>query len=102
MQRLLIAFALCLVPVGSWAQVAPKAGALDFTTLKRRLAVADGALGLHLRKLEESGYIRSHKRFVGRRPKTTYRLTASGRRAFAAYLKSLGELLEAVDAANRT
>ena len=77
-------------------------GALDFTTLKRRLAVADGALGLHLRKLEETGYIRSHKRFVGRRPKTTYRLTASGRRAFAAYLKSLGELLEAVDAANRT
>ena len=77
-------------------------GALDFTTLKRRLAVADGALGLHLHKLEESGYIRSRKRFVGRRPNTTYRLTARGRRAFAGYLKSLAELLEDVEATDRS
>ena len=28
-------------------------GALDFTTLKKRLKVADGALGTHLQKLED-------------------------------------------------
>ncbi len=32
-------------------------GALDFTTLRKRLDVADGAIGIHLRKLEEIKYI---------------------------------------------
>ena len=40
-------------------------GRLDFTTLRKRLSVADGALGLHLEKLEEAGYINCHKAFVG-------------------------------------
>ena len=45
-------------------------GPLDFTTLKRRLGVADGAaLGLHLEKLQTIGYITAHKTFVDRRPK---------------------------------
>src|SRR3954451_5955355 len=47
-------------------------GTLDFTTLKKRLAVPDGSLNLHLKTLEESGYIRSRKAIVGLRPKTTY------------------------------
>ena len=38
-------------------------GALDFTTLKKRLAVADGALGLHLGKLADIGYVSCRKRF---------------------------------------
>jgi predicted ArsR family transcriptional regulator len=58
-------------------------GPLDFTTLKKRLKVSDGAMGMHLRKLEESGYVVCRKAFVGRRPKTTYRITSTGRRALA-------------------
>ncbi len=72
-------------------------GALDFTTLKKRLDVADGALGLHLQKLEETGYITGMKAFVGRRPKTTYELTAAGRNALAKYLDSLRTLLDALE-----
>ena len=70
---------------------------LDFTTLKRRLEVADGALGTHLRKLEDKGYISSQKKFVGRRPKTTYRLTRLGRSALAAYLSTMRQLLDSVE-----
>ena len=76
-------------------------GPLDFTTLKKRLAVADGVLGLHLQKLEEAGYIGADKAFVGRRPKTTYRLTPSGRRAFRGYLDTMKRLLDAVERAGR-
>jgi len=69
---------------------------LDFTTLKRRLQVTDGSLGIHLQKLEEIKYIKSKKAFVGRRPKTTYRLTAIGRKALIKYLESMQKLLDAV------
>ena len=71
-------------------------GRLDFTTLKKRLGVTDGVLGVHAQKLEEAGYIHSEKAFVGRRPKTTYHLTDAGRRAFMGYLDTMWKLLDAV------
>lgn len=70
---------------------------LDFTTLKKRLQVTDGSLGIHLQKLEEVDYIRSKKAFVKRRPKTTYRLTIKGKKALAKYLESMQQLLDAVE-----
>jgi predicted ArsR family transcriptional regulator len=72
-------------------------GALDFTTLKKRLDVADGALGLHLRNLEETGYVDCKKAFVGRRPKSTYRITRSGRYALQNYLFQMQRLIDAID-----
>jgi DNA-binding PadR family transcriptional regulator len=74
---------------------------LDFTTLKKHLQVADGTLGLHLEKLEASGYILANTVLHGRRPKTTYRLSAAGRKAFADYLASLRKLLDTVEAHDR-
>jgi predicted ArsR family transcriptional regulator len=76
-------------------------GPLDFSTLKKRLEVADGALGLHLKTLGEIGYVRADKAFVGRRPKTTYHLTTPGTRALAAYLESMRRLIDAVEARGR-
>ena len=73
-------------------------GPLDFTTLKKRLDVGDGVLGLHLRKLEETGYLTCKKTFVGRRPKSTYRITRTGRKALADYLDAMQSLIDAVDA----
>jgi DNA-binding PadR family transcriptional regulator len=74
-------------------------GPLDFTTLRKRLDVADGALGVHLRKLEDAGYITCRKSFVGRRPRSTYRVSAAGRRALAAYLKEMRRVLDALEGA---
>jgi DNA-binding PadR family transcriptional regulator len=73
-------------------------GPLDFTTLKKRLNVADGTLGLHLEKLESIGYLSASTVLHGRRPKTTYRLTAAGQKAFAVYLESMRKILDAVEA----
>ena len=72
---------------------------LDFMTLKKRLKTRDGSLGMHLQKLEEIGYITAKKTFIGRRPKTTYRLTPAGSKALANYLDSMSKLIEAVNKA---
>lgn len=71
-------------------------GALDFTTLRKRLDVADGALGIHLRKLEEIGYIACKKSFVGRRPKSTYQITRPGRDALARYLDTMQQIIDSM------
>jgi len=75
------------------------AGSLDFTTLRKRLDVSDGALGLHLAKLEEIAYVTCHKAFVGRRPKSTYTITAKGKRALATYLDAMQQLINALEKA---
>jgi DNA-binding HxlR family transcriptional regulator len=72
-------------------------GALDFTTLKKRLETADGSLNLHLKRLQENGYILSRKAFVGLRPKTTYRMAPAGRKALTAYLHAMRQLLNALE-----
>src|SRR3954471_15923561 len=72
--------------------------ALDFMTLKRRLDVPDGSLNLHLRTLEDAGYINSKKAFVALRPKTVYRLQPAGRAALKKYLASMRQLIDAVEA----
>ena len=69
--------------------------ALSFRELKDMLNATDGNLSVHARKLEESGYLTCRKGFEGRVPRTEYRLTASGRRAFERYLEHIEALLKA-------
>lgn len=66
----------------------------EFTELKTLLEVTQGNLSIHLRKLEEAGYVAIDKSFVGRKPLTRVRLTETGRAAFARYLKAMGQLVE--------
>ncbi len=65
----------------------------DFGTLKARLATTDGNLSVHLRKLEEAGFVAVTKRFVGRKPLTEASMTEAGRRAFVAYLDAMAGLV---------
>ena len=66
---------------------------LSFSDLKRILKTTDGNLSVHARKLEDAGYISCDKHFVGRVPKTEYRLTAPGRHALEQYLQQMEELI---------
>lgn len=66
----------------------------DFTTLKSLLGLTDGNLAGHTRNLEELGYIRSEKRFIGRKPNTTFSVTETGRDAFAAHIAALESFLK--------
>jgi DNA-binding MarR family transcriptional regulator len=65
-----------------------------FTELRDDLEMTDGNLSVHLQKLEEKGYVAIAKAFVGRRPQTTCRLTAAGRRAFSRYLDHLEAIVQ--------
>lgn len=66
---------------------------LTFTELKNLLHASDGNLSVHARKLETAGYVACTKTFEDRLPKTTYRLTAAGRRALSAYLDHMEALI---------
>jgi DNA-binding HxlR family transcriptional regulator len=65
----------------------------DFNTLKARLQTTDGNLSVHLRKLEEAGYVAVTKRFQGRKPLTEAAMTEAGRRAFVIYLDAMAGLV---------
>jgi DNA-binding MarR family transcriptional regulator len=67
----------------------------DFNTLKTRLQTTDGNLSVHLRKLEEAGFVAVTKSFIGRKPLTQASLTEDGRAAFVAYLDAMAGLLPA-------
>ncbi len=69
------------------------AGTADWGALKTRLQATDGNLSVHLRKLEEAGYVAIAKRFVGKKPLTTVTLTPAGRAAFIGYLDAMARLV---------
>jgi DNA-binding MarR family transcriptional regulator len=66
---------------------------LSFHDLKALLGTTDGNLSVHARKLEEAGYVAFSKSFHRRMPRTVYRLTPEGRRAFERYLNHLEALV---------
>lgn len=69
-----------------------------FAALVQALQTTNGNLGAHLAKLVEAGYVVEEKTFAQRRPLSRYRLTATGREAFAAHVRSLQDLLSAMGA----
>jgi DNA-binding transcriptional ArsR family regulator len=68
---------------------------MSFGDLKAALAVSDGNLSVHARKLEDAGYIACDKTFVGRTPRTDFRIAPAGRRAFEKYLDHMAALISA-------
>lgn len=66
----------------------------DFTSLKAETGTTDGNLSVHLRKLEDAGYVDAKKSFVGRKPKTSIKLSRKGRTAWIAYLDRLNVMLD--------
>jgi len=68
-------------------------GTADFNELKARLQATDGNLSVHLRKLEEAGYVAIDKSFAGKKPLTRVSLTEAGRAAFIRYLDAMAKLV---------
>jgi DNA-binding transcriptional ArsR family regulator len=67
---------------------------LSFRELKALLRTSDGNLSVHARKLEDAGYLACDKSFERRVPRTDYRLTPEGRRAFERYINHLEALVQ--------
>jgi DNA-binding HxlR family transcriptional regulator len=69
---------------------------LSFNDLKKLLKTTDGNLSVHARRLEEAEYLICEKYFVGRLPKTVYRLTPTGQRALERYLDHMEALIQSM------
>ncbi len=65
----------------------------DFLFLMEQTGLTKGNLSSHAAKLEDAGYIEVEKTFVGKIPRTVYRLTASGRDALDRYREHMTTVL---------
>ena len=65
----------------------------EFKFLKEKVHATDGNLSVHLKKLEEAGYIVVKKEFVDRKPVSSYKLSEKGVEAFEHYIKKLESLI---------
>ena len=69
-------------------------GEADFVYLRRQTGATAGNLSVQLDKLSKAGYIEITKRFVGKRPNTSCRLTDEGIAAFEEYVEAIKEYLK--------
>jgi DNA-binding MarR family transcriptional regulator len=67
---------------------------VNFNDLKELIQVTDGNLASHLKTLEESGYLKVQKGFIGRKTNTTYSVTKAGEKAFKAHLEALEQMIK--------
>ena len=66
---------------------------VNFNDLKDLIKVTDGNLASHIRFLEESGYIKVQKGFIGRKTNTVYSVTRAGEKAFKLHLDALEQMI---------
>jgi DNA-binding MarR family transcriptional regulator len=61
----------------------------DFVFLREKTGATAGNLSVQLEKLSEAGYIEVAKSFLGKRPRTTCRITTQGQKAFEEYIEAI-------------
>lgn len=66
---------------------------VDFTEMKNLLQVTDGNLASHSTALEKNQYIEIKKEFVGKKPRTSYKISELGKRAFQEHLNFLEKMM---------
>ena len=67
---------------------------INFNDLKELMQVTDGNLASHIKALEEIGYIKVDKGFVGRKTNTVYSVTRAGEKAFRSHLNALEQMIK--------
>ena len=67
---------------------------VNFNDLKELIDLTDGNLASHLKSLEENGFIKVNKGFIGRKTNTAYTATKAGEKAFKAHLAALETMIK--------
>jgi DNA-binding MarR family transcriptional regulator len=65
----------------------------DFKYIRDELGLSDSALSKQLSTLESVGYVQIRKGFVGKRPRTSASLSATGRQAFEQHVAALQQII---------
>jgi DNA-binding transcriptional ArsR family regulator len=71
---------IALLAASEWA---------TFVFIRDSVGLSDSALSKQLTTLDEAGYIELRKAFVGKRPRTSARVTTVGRAAFEQHVAAL-------------
>ncbi len=71
-----------------------KYNSIEFNRIKELLEVTDGNLASHISALEKCDFVLVSKRFIGKKPNTTYSITPEGSKAFNIHLRNLEELIQ--------
>jgi DNA-binding transcriptional ArsR family regulator len=66
----------------------------DFKFIRDEVGLSDSALSKQLTTLEQAGYVEIRKAFVGKRPRTSARLSRAGRAAFQMHVAALQQIIE--------
>ena len=67
---------------------------VNFNQLKELIQVTDGNLASHIKALEDSGYIKIQKGFIGKKTNTVYSVTKTGEKAFRVHLDALEKMIK--------
>lgn len=71
----------------------------EFATIREIIDVSDSVLSKQLSALAEAGHVQLRKAALDGRQRTWVRLTRSGRKAFAAHVTALQQLIEQAQSA---
>lgn len=66
---------------------------VEFLFLLKVTGLSKGNLSAQTQKLEAAGFLKTRKAFRGRLPVTSFKLTATGRKALGAYREQMRALL---------
>jgi DNA-binding transcriptional ArsR family regulator len=66
---------------------------VDFRFLRELVEVSDSLLSKHMALLEDADYVTVIKGYQGKRPRTWFTLTSTGRTAYDAYLDALHQIV---------
>ena len=69
---------------------------IDFVSLKEQLQVTDGNIASYITALEKMAYVKVEKKFIGKKPNTTYSVTAQGKKAFKEHINALEKLIRQI------
>ncbi|MFG2018421.1 winged helix-turn-helix domain-containing protein [Actinomadura geliboluensis] len=65
----------------------------EFGFVRDSLGLSDSVVSKHASALEKAGYVEIRKGYVGKRPRTWFKLTREGRRAFDEYVATLQRIV---------
>ncbi len=69
---------------------------MSYNEMKEILTITDGNLASHVKSLEENGFIKVQKGFIGKKTNTTYSVTKAGEKAFNAHIVALEQMLKSL------
>ncbi len=66
---------------------------VSYSEMKELLSLTDGNLASHITALDKLNYIEIEKKFVGKKPQTSYKATKLGKTEFEKHIDGLEKLL---------